>query len=134
MFKLLKSLWNLISNITGLGNKPKILVKQLETKDMIKPIKVVKTHEERLKSFKENLEGNTKKHYPIIINKSYHRLYERLQAIKEHKLYLRELKLQNKTLDDKGQVVNTQQPYRKDRYTSLEAYNRYARGFNYNNR
>lgn len=134
MIKLLKFLWYLISKITGLGNKPKPSFKQLETKDVVKPIKVVKTHEERLKTFKEKLKEDTKKHYPIITNKSYHRSYERLQAIKEHKQYLRELKLQGKGLNDKGDVINKQQPYRKDQYKSLEVYNRYARGFNYNNR
>lgn len=134
MIKLLKFLWNLISKITGLGNKPKPSFKQLETKHEVKPVKVVKTREERLKSFKDKLEEDTKKHYPTITNKAYHRSYERLQAIKEHKLYLRELKLQGKGLNDKGEVINKQQPYRKGQYKSLEAYNRYARGFNYNNR
>jgi len=134
MIKLLKILWNWISKITWFGNKTKPSLKQLETKDVVKPFKAVKTHDKRLKSFKEKLKEDTKKHYPIITNKSYHRSYERLQAIKEHKLYLRELKLQGKGLNDKGEVINKQQPYRKDQYKSLEAYNRYARGFNYNNR
>lgn len=134
MKKLFKALWNLISKITGFSNKTKPTLKRLESKDVVKPVKVVKTHEERLKSFTDTLEEDTKKHYPTITNKSYHRSYERLQAIKTHKLYLRELKLQGKGLNDKGDVINKQQPYRKDQYKSLEAYNRYARGFNYNNR
>ena len=135
MKKLFKALWNLISKLLGFSDKNKPSFEDIHPDHVINPVfNKKKTHGERLNSFKEKRAKDNKLHYPNITNKSYHRSYERLQAIKEHKLYLRELKLQGKGLNDKGEVINKQQPYRKDQYKSLEAYNRYARGFNYNNR
>jgi hypothetical protein len=127
----MKFIKKLVLWFIGLFTRNKLKVTNYKTKDVIKPIKIVKTREERLKLFKERFKENNRKRYPLFFTTTYSRAYTRFMMTKEQNAYKHALFLRGMKVDEDGNEVKAQKPYTKSGYRTLEDYMKYQKMYNY---